>query len=86
MKTNTQSAIFRKYAQLQQSKQKLKMQDSKMDFPSTTKIRAAGETSFARVWETEQISKRNGGVVERPVKDRGKDAHQYNSLFGKCML
>lgn len=50
-------------------------------FPSTTKIRAAGETSFARVWETEQISKRNEG----PVKDRGKDAHQYDSLFGECM-
>lgn len=51
-------------------------------FPSTTKIRAAGETSFARVWETEQISKRNEG----PVKDRGKDAHQCDSLFGECML
>lgn len=55
-------------------------------FPSTTKIRPTWETSFARVWETEQISKRNGGIAERPVKDRGKDAHQYDSLFGKLML
>ena len=55
-------------------------------FSSTTKIRPTWETSFARGWETEQISKRNGGIVERPMKDRRKDAHQYDSLFGKCML
>lgn len=82
LKTKTQRAIFRKCAQSQQSEQKLKRRDSKMNFPSKTKIRAAGETSFARVWKTEQISKRNEG----PVNDRGKDAHQYDSLFGECML
>lgn len=84
LKKNTQSRTFRKYSQPNNLHRNWKCKTLKWIFLNNRDKANLGNELCG--WETEQISKRNGGIVERPMKDRGKDAHQYDSLFGKCML